>query len=73
MRLKRPLELKSERIDLRLTKSQKAKLKQKATLYCEGNMAEWVLYAALNFVPGREDLEDDEIKTPAKRRGKIKR
>lgn len=73
MRLKRPVDFKSERLDLRITKKHKNMIRQKAQLYCDGNMAEWVVYASLNFVPGGEDLEDDEIKTPAKRRGKIKR
>ncbi len=73
MRLKRPVESKNERIDLRLTKAQKNKIKQKAELYCEGNVAEYVLYASLNFVPGKEDFEQEEIKTPAKKPGKIKR
>jgi hypothetical protein len=72
MRLKRPVESKSERIDLRITKDQKNKIRQKAALYCEGNVAQYVLYASLHFVPGKEDFEE-ETKTPARKPGKIKR
>ena len=74
MRLKRPEESKSERIDIRITKTHKNALKRKAALYTEGNVAEYILYASLNFVPGKEDFEpEEEIKTPAKRPGKMKR
>lgn len=66
MRLKRPVESKNERIDLRLTKAHKNKIKQKAELYCEGNVAEYMLYASLNFVPGKEDFEE-EIKSAPRR------
>ena len=74
MRLKRPVDSKTERIDLRITKSQKNEIRRKAALYTKGNVAEYILYASLNFVPGKEDFEEEaEIKTPARRQGKIKR
>lgn len=72
MRLKRPEESKSERIDLRITKAQKNEIRRKAALYTKGVLAEYILYASINFVPGKEDFEE-EIKTPARRQGKTKR
>lgn len=75
MRLKRPDKDKSERLDMRCTPAEKNAIRRKAALYCDGNLNEWVRYAALNFMPGADDLEDDaeEIKTPAKKPGQKKK
>lgn len=72
MRLKRPEKAKNEKIQTRCTTAVLNLIKSKANIYCEGNLSEYVIYASLNFVPGKEDFED-EIKTPAKKPGKIKR
>ena len=64
MRLKRPEESKTERIDLRMTKSQKNKIKTKAALYNEGNVTDYMIYASLHFVPGKEDFEDEIKRAP---------
>lgn len=71
MQLKRPMETKSERIDLRVSKEIKNKIRQKAALYTNGKLSEYILYAALNFVASIEDFE--ETKSPAKKRGKSKK
>lgn len=73
MRLKRPDQRKNERLDMRCTPEEKNVIKRKAALYCDGNINEYVRYAALNFVPGKEDFEPEEIKTPGQARGKSKR
>lgn len=74
MRLKRPQQNKTSRFDIRLTEENRNKIQTKANLYCEGNVTEYMVYASLHFVPGKEDFEDpEEIKTPAKKPGKRKR
>jgi hypothetical protein len=32
----------------------------KAGMYCEGNVSQWIRYAALNCMPAKEDLVDEE-------------
>jgi hypothetical protein len=66
MRLKRPDETKSERIDFRISKKIKNQIKAKANLYTEGNVTEYMLYASLNFVPGKEDFEPENKSAPRK-------
>jgi len=48
---------KSEKIEIRVSKEYKNKLKQKALLYCEGNLSAFITTALNNYVPRREDLE----------------
>lgn len=67
MRLKKNKNNKTERIALRLTEQENNKVKQKANIYTNGNVSEYMLYASLNFVPSKEDFEDE--KAPPKRRG----
>lgn len=42
------------------------KMQAKANLYTEGDLAEYILYAALHFLPTRDDYEIE----PKKKRGK---
>ena len=60
-RLKRDKIYKTHFIGVRLTEEQYNEIQIKANLYTEGNKSEFVLYAALNFEPNYEDLEDDEL------------
>jgi len=60
MRLKKPVKNKVVNFTFRCTKEESMQLRRKAALYCEGNVSEWVLYSALNFVPSKEDFEDEK-------------
>ena len=56
MRLKKESKKADEFIGVRCTKEVKNKIKQKASLYTvKGNISEWILYAAANFVPSGEE------------------
>lgn len=68
MRLKKETESRDSKIEARCTKAQRRLIASKAQLYCGGNISEWLIYAATNFVPGKEDLIDDEKKTKKKGR-----
>ena len=57
MRLKKIKEYKLHGITLRCKLTQKHQNQRKANLYTEGNVSEWILYAAINHVPKRSDLE----------------
>lgn len=58
MRLrKKKRNYKTTGITFKLKEREKNKIKQKAALYCEGNVSEWVLYAATNHVPNQNDIE----------------
>ena len=46
------------KIEVRLTKELKNKIKVKALLYTDGNISELVLNALEKYVPRREDLEE---------------
>lgn len=59
MRLKKEKHSKESKIEARCTKDERRMIKAKALTYCEGNISEWLIYAALNFVPGKEDLDDE--------------
>lgn len=60
MRLKKQKNNKTSRVTFRCTEKEENKLQQKANIYTEGNVSEFVLYAALNFVPSKEDFEPKE-------------
>jgi len=60
MRLKRKKDLKTERLAARATLKQLYKIQQKANIYTEGNVSEYIVFAALNFVPSKDDLEKGE-------------
>ena len=68
MRLKKQNKNKTKRIAFRSTEGEFNKMQQKANIYTEGNLSEYILFAALNFVPSKDDFEE-EIK-PKKRKKK---
>jgi hypothetical protein len=57
MRIKKRSGKKTEFIGLRMSKEDKNKIMQRALLYCEGNISEFLLYAALNYEISRKDLD----------------
>lgn len=71
MRLKKEKIVKNEKLTFRLSIDDLKKIKRLAMTYCEGNESEWCLYAALNFMPSGDELEDDK-KTPCKKQGAVK-
>ena len=70
MRLKKDKVTKNRKIEARVSEDQYNQIHRSSLLYCEGNVSEFIAYAALNFVPNKEDLEEE--KTPPKRRGRKK-
>ena len=54
------------RVNIRCLETEENKITRKAMLYTDGNISEYVLYAALNFVPSKEDFEK-EIKPRGKK------
>lgn len=70
MRLKKEDNIKNDKITVRVSNMQLNKLKAKANVYCDGNLSEWILYAALHFIPSKEELVEDK-KTPAKKAGAV--
>lgn len=58
MRLKKnKKETKDETIKFRLSLAHANKIQQKANIYTDGNVSEYVLFAALNFIPDKTDME----------------
>lgn len=66
MRLKRPVKNKIETIGVRCTKDEKHAIQGKANIYTEGNLSEFMIYASLNFVAGKEDFEEEIKSAPRK-------
>lgn len=58
MRIKKRAGKKSEFVGLRLSLDDLNKIRQRALLYCDGNISEFILYAALNYTISRKDLDD---------------
>lgn len=56
MRLKRKKEYRTEHLRVRCKEEIKNELQRKANIYTEGNLSEYILFAALNFVPKKSDL-----------------
>lgn len=50
-------ENKTSSIGLRTSEEVKNMLQTKANLYTDGNLSEWIIYAALNYVPSKKELE----------------
>ena len=71
MRLKKNKNNKTHRTTFRSTEEEFNKLQQKANIYTDGNVSEYILFAALNFVPSKEDFEEE--KSPSKRKGRIRK
>ena len=67
MRLKKGDNNKINRTTFRSTQIESNKIKQKANIYTDGNISEYILFAALNFVPSKEDFEEEK---PKKKKGK---
>lgn len=62
-RLKKVSHKKSEFVGVKLTLEELNKIKQRALLYCNNNISEFMRYCALNYAIKEEDLEDaEEIK-----------
>lgn len=63
---KKNLRLKSQNISkdsqhtFRCTSEEMNKIRQKAELYTGGNISQWVLYCAMNYVPSGDELEEKE-------------
>lgn len=57
MRLKKSKLKKTEFVGLRVSQDELNRIKQRALLYCEGNVSEFMLYAALNYEIKEKDLE----------------
>jgi len=57
MRLKRTTKYRTKKVESRVTEEEKNYIRTKALLYCEGNESEFIRYAALNFVPEKQDIE----------------
>ena len=66
MRLKKSRSNKTATIAARCLQEEWNRAQQKANIYTEGNLSEWVLFAALNYVPGKEDFEEE----PTKKKGR---
>jgi hypothetical protein len=62
MRIKKAVKFKDKMATFRCTTKEFNKIKQKAWTYTEGNISEFILYASLNFVVTKGDLD----MTPAK-------
>lgn len=60
MRLKKQNKNKTSRVAFRCTDANYNKIQQKANIYTEGNLSEYLLFAALNFVPSKEDFEENK-------------
>lgn len=57
MRLKKNKNTKSITKNFRVNHKELNKMKLKANVYCEGNLSEWIIYAAINHRPKGSDLE----------------
>lgn len=68
MRLKKAKSNKTSGISLRCKEREFNKIKQKANIYADGNVSEYMIYAAIHFIPGKEDFEDDEEPKKKKRK-----
>lgn len=68
MRLKRPKKNKTGATAFRRTDEEANKIQQKANIYTEGNLSEYILYACLNFVPSKDDFEKEKPKRKGKKK-----
>jgi len=60
LRLKKVKPESRTNVTVRLTKKEYNNVLQKALVHTEGNVSEWVRYAAQNCTPSRRDLEPDD-------------
>ena len=66
MILKKHNRNKVDNVTFRCTREERMAMKRKAAIYNEGNLSSYILYAALNFIPDKNDFEI-EIKTALKK------
>ena len=66
MRLKKGNNNKVKRTTFRSTESEFNKIQQKANIYTDGNLSEYILFASLNFVPSKDDFEEEKPKKKKK-------
>jgi len=59
MRLKKRKENRKYFAAARVTEAEYNKIKLRAGLYCEGNISDWVVSAALNYEPRKEHMKKD--------------
>ncbi len=62
IRLKKSKKNKTSKISFRCLEEEENKLQQKANIYTDGNLSEYLLFAGLNFVPSKEDFEETNKK-----------
>lgn len=48
------------RIGIKCQAKEKNALQRKANIYTDGNLSAYLIYAGLNFVPGKEDFEEEK-------------
>jgi len=60
MRLKKAKKNKMYCVAARCTDEDSKRIQTKANIYTEGNISEYLIYSALNFVPDKDDLEIEE-------------
>lgn len=60
MKLKSTKENKDDLVRARCTKKVKNALQRKANIYTDGDLSAYLLFAGLNFVPGKEDFEKEK-------------
>lgn len=59
--LKTEKDNKSYRINLRCTLKEFYDIKKKALVYCDGNISEYVTYAARSYMPSKDELKKDPL------------
>ena len=57
MRIKKKRKVKSKQVTLRANEKELNAMKRKANLYTEGNLSEWIIYAASNHTVPKDELE----------------
>jgi len=57
MKIKKRRALRDNVVAARVTQKEFNKMKLSANLYTEGNVSEWMIYAALEYKPKKADLE----------------
>lgn len=58
MKLKKRNQNKKKILGFRVTEAEYNKIKIKANLYCDGTISNWLVNAALNYKPNRNDFEN---------------
>jgi hypothetical protein len=57
MRLKKDKQSSDDQVKARCKTSEKNSIQRKANLYTDGNLSEWIIYASINYVPSKSELE----------------